>query len=122
MSIDRLHSREELRRSVDGMFSVGYTTLTSIIQGAVFAFLLGILDQEKFWSGDSLTLSPHQWCIAAVAFLTIILTWQEYMIGVTIFNWVPGLIDSIIPFALGVAQFGLCLSIKHGIGWSLESM
>ncbi|WP_236788440.1 hypothetical protein [Amycolatopsis sp. GM8] len=51
-----------------------------------------------------------------VDFLTILAIWQEYMVGATIFAWVPTVLDSMVPFALGAVQFALCTSLRSGFG------
>ena len=115
-------SKLELKSALNNMFSISYITLTSIIQGAVFALLLTVISDVGFDKQGHCVLTPDQWCLTIVALITIVGVWQEYVIGVTVFNWIPSLLDSLIPFALGFSQIGLCFAVKQGLAWGYESM
>ena len=58
---------------------------------------------------------------ALLAFLLIVGVWNEYMMGSTVFKWIPTLIDSLIPFAIGVAEISIILSIERGVRWGFFS-
>src|SRR5579884_3223442 len=86
-------------------FTVAYLTLTSIIQGVALGYLVAVVD------GAASKLPIASWLLAVASFLAIVVLWQEYMIGATIFSWSPTLADSLIPFALGAAE----LAAIHGV-------
>ncbi len=80
-----------------------YMTLISITQGALFAFLLGLIAN----SVDPALISAIN-CRMIIRFLIcaclIIHIWNEYQIATSLYKWVPGLIDIIIPFTLASIQ------------------
>ncbi len=97
------HTRriETILEQIKASFSSVYLTLSSIIQACVFGYLIFLLGTN--WS----SLSPASTTTIAIvtAFLMVILTWNEYMMGATAFRWIPRLKDAFIPFALGISEF-----------------
>ena len=77
---------ESLKRAREAHVTV-YLTLTSIVQGAVLAYLL------SFVSLLSRQISFTGWILTSVTFLLVIITWNEYVMGVITFRWVPDLLD-----------------------------
>lgn len=92
---------ETILEQIKASFSSVYLTLTSIIQACVFGYLIFLLGTN--WGG----LSPASTTTIAIvtAFLVVITTWNEYMMGATAFRWIPRLKDAFIPFALGISEF-----------------
>jgi hypothetical protein len=97
---------ESLKRAIDAHRTV-YLTLTSIVQGAVVAYLL------SFVSLHHSEIGPTGWILTSATFLLVILTWNEYVMGVITFRWVPDIIDSCIPFMLGASQYLLVNAISN---------
>jgi hypothetical protein len=97
--------RESLQRAREAHVTV-YLTLTSIVQGAVLAYLL------SFVSLHSSQITLIGWILTSVTFMLIIITWNEYVMGVITFRWVPDLMDSCIPFMFGASQYVLVNAIN----------
>jgi hypothetical protein len=89
---------ESLKRARESHLNV-YLTLTSIVQGAVLAYLLSAVSIHR---GD---IGIVGWVLASATFLLVVVTWNEYVMGVITFRWVPDLIDSAIPFLFGVSEY-----------------
>jgi hypothetical protein len=107
------HAEEKILSRIEGSFREVYLTLVSIIQGVA----LGYLAQTM---GDAYQqYSANQWARVVAAFLIIIVIWQEYMVGATVFAWVPTMLDSIGPFLLGVGEFLAIAAISRPLSWFL---
>jgi len=105
MSNDDEVKKESLKRARDAHVTV-YLTLTSIVQGAVLAYLL------SFVSLHSSQIALTGWILSSVTFLLVIITWNEYVMGVIAFRWIPDLLDSCIPFMFGASQYFLVNAIS----------
>jgi hypothetical protein len=89
---------ESLKRARESHLTV-YLTLTSIVQGAVLAYLLSFISQHGAAFG------VIGWILTSVTFLLVVVTWNEYVMGVITFRWVPDLVDSAIPFLFGASEY-----------------
>jgi hypothetical protein len=89
-----------LIEAIDHGFREMYLTLISIIQGVAFGFLA-----ERMFNAHGAT--AEQKIAFAICFMMIVTVWHEYMVGSTIFTWTPTLLDSVIPFAIGMTEFQL---------------
>jgi hypothetical protein len=96
----------DLLSALQGSFLSTYLTLTSIIQGVALAYLVVVVDDEMK-SFDS-----AHWLLVATSFLVIAAAWHEYMTAVTVFAWIPRLLDSLIPFFLGGSEVMLIRSLR----------
>jgi hypothetical protein len=92
---------DELMVRVEASFRDLYLQLLSIIQGFAFGFLATTTLEHK---GQ---LDPAEWVALAGCLATIVVVWQDYMVGATAFAWVPTLLDTIVPFGLGIAEFAM---------------
>lgn len=97
-----------LVEAVDHGFREMYLTLTSIIQGVAFGFLA-----ERTFNGQNPTV--EQRIAFTICFMMIVTVWQEYMVGSTVFVWTPTLLDSVIPFAIGMTEFQLIAAARMGV-------
>lgn len=95
---------------IEGSFREIYLTLMSIIQGVA----LGVLYQTI--SDDRASMGPVEWARAAYILLIAVVIWQEYMIGATAWAWVPTVLDSAAPFALGATEFALIFELRAASG------
>lgn len=82
-----------------------YLTLISIVQGAILGYLLSFVDAHR-------NIGTIGWLLASITFIIVVLTWNEYVMGVITFDWVPDLLDSFIPFSLGISQYLLVNTIR----------
>lgn len=101
--------KTEVIKQLEESFRDLYLTLISIIQGVTVAFL-----------AEHLFAAPHpttsQWLAYVVCFLVMVVVWMEYMVGSCAFTWIPTLLDSVIPFSLGMAQFPLIIAARESAG------
>jgi hypothetical protein len=96
----------DLLAALRGSFLSTYLTLTSIIQGVALAYLVVVVDDEMK------TFDSAHWLLVVTTFLIIAAAWHEYMTAVTVFVWVPRLLDSLIPFLLGGSEVMLIRSLR----------
>lgn len=100
---DTIDAPEELLRHLRESFGSSYLTLISILQGV----LLALTFEEVRASVKGGEAGPEVWLPACVTVLVIAIVWNEYRMGATMYQWVPGLLDSLIPFLLGGLQAAL---------------
>jgi hypothetical protein len=105
----------KLTERVESGFREVYLTLISIIQGVTFGFLAA----SAF---SSPTPDRNQWIAYTICFIAIIVVWQEYMVGATAFTWTPTILDSVVPFGVGILEFLLIANVRHGPGAFLASL
>jgi hypothetical protein len=98
--------KAQVIKQLEESFRDLYLTLISINQGVTVAFLA-----EHLFTGPRPTTS--QWLAYAICFLVMIVVWMEYVIGSCAFTWIPTLLDSVIPFSLGMAQFPLIIAARE---------
>lgn len=95
----------QLLSQAKGSHSSTYLTLMSIVQGVTFSFLIFYIISyfERF----------DFYCrlFSFIALVIISLTWNEYVMGVITFVWIPDLIDAFIPFLLGACEIFIIRSI-----------
>jgi hypothetical protein len=83
---------ELLSERLKNQFAPVYLTLTSIIQGVALATLAARV--EATYPGFDAT----NWVLVVATFLSILAIWHEYLMQVVAYVWLPGLLDSIVPF------------------------
>jgi hypothetical protein len=101
-----LASKHRLLSRIEESFHGGYLTLMSIIQGVAFGFLV------QQWPAQKDPFEPHQWILFFITAGFIALAWQEYLIGASMFAWVPTVIDALVPFGLGLVEAIVAASIR----------
>lgn len=104
---DEAAGRPQLRARIKASHGSMLLTLVSIVQGAVFSYLAFVLVDK----GADLTLLG--WVLAAATFVVIVLTWNEYFMGITSIVYIPDMLDSFFPFLMGVVQVGIVHSISN---------
>lgn len=93
-----------------------YLTLMSIIQGVALSFFAFAV------TNNYQTFGTANWILVLCTFVLLILTWFEYIVGVSIFTWLHGLSDSIIPFLLFAAEVMLIQTMSKSDGHWYFSM
>lgn len=86
-----------------------YLILISIVQGVILGYFFKIL-------GEPIKFNSYNWVFAFITLLIIILVWHEYVNGMSIFGWVLTVVDSIIPFLMGIAEWLLISKINDAEG------
>jgi hypothetical protein len=104
----------ELISRIEASFRDVYLTLISIIQGVTFGFLAA----SAF--ADPLP-NANQWIAYIICLTTIIVVWQEYMVGATAFIWTPTVLDAVVPFGIGIVEFLLIANARQSVGEFLTS-
>lgn len=97
-----------IKQLEDG-FREMYLALVSIIQGVTLAFLA-----ERMFGGPPPTV--EQWLAYIICLMMMVTVWMEYMVGSTAFAWIPTLLDSVIPFGLGMAEVPLIIAARMDAG------
>jgi hypothetical protein len=98
---------------IKASYASTYLTLISIIQGAAFAYLATTVDMQPG------RFSLAYWVLVGNTSLLIVEGWDEYVIGITTFVWVPNVIDALLPFALGGAEVFTIGSLRTLSSWLL---
>lgn len=110
---------EEIRDRLRLAFSSSYLTLLSIIQGTALAVLFGKIDHLI---QGPLGFGASQALMALALFLLIVLIWNQYQMGVMLYNWTPKLLDSFIPFTFGLCEFTAILGLERGFRITLLTL
>jgi hypothetical protein len=92
-TVDSKTTPEQVSKRLKDQFTPAYLTLTSIIQGVALSAL--VVRVESHYPQFTAT----NWLLAIATFLAILAVWNEYVMLVLAFVWVPTLLDSAIPFA-----------------------
>jgi hypothetical protein len=91
-----------LLREFESSFDDVYLTLVSVLQGAILALLLEKAEDLLTHPLSTGMAVPGLMVIAQL--MIIVVFWNEYRLGVTLYRWVPTMRDATIPFALATAQ------------------
>jgi hypothetical protein len=91
--VDSKTTPEQVSKRLKDQFTPAYLTLTSIIQGVALSALVVRVESQypQFTATD--------WLLAIATFLAILAVWNEYVMLVLAYVWVPTLLDSALPFA-----------------------
>jgi hypothetical protein len=104
---------QALLRDLRESFAPSYLTLISIIEGV----LLG-LGFELIATGHiAVRLQDPAILLVFNNLVLIMLVWNEYRMGSSMFHWVPALPDAVIPFMLGGFQAALLLTVPRPLSW-----
>ncbi len=101
---------EQIRNRMQETFSSSYLTLLSIIQGTALATLFLKVD----YLVDRQSFHAPQLVLAVGILLSIILLWNQYQMGISLYYWRPSLLDAFIPFSFGIVEFSAILGLEHG--------
>jgi hypothetical protein len=112
--LDTLEEQAQaLLRDLRESFAPSYLTLISIIEGV----LLGLSFELVATGHVQLRLGD---CTSLLLFnnlVLIVLVWNEYRMGSSMFRWVPSLADAVIPFMVGGFQAALVLTLARPLAW-----
>jgi hypothetical protein len=86
-----------------------YFTLLSIVQGVALAFLATNFPSKICWNAENIRF--------LTTFIIIVLTWNEYLMGVASLKWIPTLFDALIPFTLCMIEIFLSKRIADPPKW-----
>ncbi|MBA3823320.1 MAG: hypothetical protein H0X24_05345 [Ktedonobacterales bacterium] len=91
--MDSQTTPEQVSQRLKNQFTPAYLTLTSIIQGVALSALVIRVESNypQFTATD--------WLLSIATFVVILAVWNEYVMMVSAFVWVPTLLDSVVPFA-----------------------
>jgi hypothetical protein len=84
---------EQVSQRLKDQLSPAYLTLTSIIQGVVLSALVVRVESQYP------QFTATNWLLAIATFVTVLAIWNEYVMQILAFVWVPALLDSAVPFA-----------------------
>ena len=113
--MDMKPAPEIISQRLKGQLAPAYLTLTSIIQGVAFAFLATRVEATyaRFDAAD--------WLLTTATFLGFLTLWNEYLMQILMFVWVPTLIDSLVPFAFLASELFTAHFVFHDLrNWLLS--
>ncbi len=107
--MDSQTTPEQISQRLKDQFTPAYLTLTSIIQGVALSALVVRVESHypQFTATD--------WLLAIATFIAILLVWNEYVMMVLTFVWVPTLLDSVVPFAFLVGELFATHFVYHDL-------
>lgn len=105
---------ERVYQRLKDQFAPTYLTLASIIQGVALAFLAQRIE------ATAPQLDAADWLLASATFILYLVVWQEYVMQVLAYVWVPTLLDAAIPFAFLACELFLAHFIYQDLrAWLL---
>jgi hypothetical protein len=109
---DQLEFEERIKESFPSL----YLTLISIIQGVSFGILI-------LKTSESLNIQNYHTVIplSILSFIFIVIVTYEYSWFVGIFRWSPSILDTFIPFALGLFEIFPMFFLTKPSQWCLWS-
>jgi hypothetical protein len=107
---------EIISQRLKGQLTPAYLTLTSIIQGVALAFLAARVEATyaKFDTAN--------WLLTSATFVGFLTLWNEYLMQVLTFVWVPTLVDSLVPFAFLAGELFMAHFVYGGLRYWLLSL
>jgi hypothetical protein len=102
-----------LLRDLRESFAPSYLTLISIIEGV----LLGLSFELLATGNIAVRLNDPAILVVVNNLILIMLVWNEYRMGSSMFRWVPSLADAVIPFMVGGFQAALVLTVPYPLAW-----
>ena len=106
---------EIVSQRLKGQLAPAYLTLTSIIQGVALAFLATRVEATyaRFDAAD--------WLLTTATFLGFLTLWNEYLMQILMFVWMPTLVDSLVPFAFLASELFTAHFVYQGLrNWLLS--
>lgn len=99
--------RLTLERIVDS-FPDAYITLLSILQSAIIGYLIFTVEHNwRSFDGD-----PERWIRSFTTLFCVVIIWNEYRMGSTLLNWIPGISDILIPFCFVVGEVFIVAAVN----------
>lgn len=98
---------EQLLNYAKGSHTSTYLTLISIVQGVAFSFL------SFFVSTHYNDFNFVGWLLSLITLIVIVMTWNEYVMAVISFLWIPDFLDALIPFILGASEIFIVQSLSN---------
>lgn len=106
---------EIISQRLKGQLSPAYLTLTSIIQGVAFAFLATRVE------GTYAQFDATDWLLTGTTFVGFLTLWNEYLMQILMFVWMPTLVDSLVPFAFLATELFTAHFVFHSLrNWLLS--
>ena len=112
--MDMKPAPETVFQRLKGQFAPAYLTLSSIIQGVALAFLAARVEATYA------QFDATNWLLTAATFVGFLTVWNEYLMQVLAFVWVPTLLDSLVPFAFLAGELFMAHFVYNNLrGWLL---
>lgn len=111
-------SEREVRERTLEVFSSSYMTLVSIIQGGAITFLVSKSLEAHQGSGLSVGTGVR----VAATTLTVLVVFYMYSWYTVFVRYVPSIVDSAIPLALGGSEIAMALSLGEPSSWLTWSL
>lgn len=92
---------DELTSELEASFRDVYRQLISVIQGVTFGYLASV----TFSNINNLNIA--KWLALLTCMVALLIVWHEYMVVVTAVAWIPTILDTTLPFGLGIAEFAM---------------
>ncbi len=93
-----------IRERTKDQFPSVLLTLLSIVQALALGMLWTHIEESPFLFEPSFSAAFY-WSQAVVTFLSMLLIWLLYVNTVMRFRWVPGIVESVLPFFIGLLEF-----------------
>ena len=110
---DENNYRRHLKSTSEELFRHGYLTLLGLGQAVAFH----LLAENVFHLYELKHLTFCDIIFSITTILALIHTWNEYFMVLSLFRWIPTLIDSVVPFAIFVTEVFLAKSINDPLVW-----
>jgi hypothetical protein len=101
---------ERVSRRLREQFAPAYLAITGLVQVLVLDALISKVE------GAYADYGAVEWLVAVATFLVCVDIWHEYLMTVLSQVWLPGLLDSLVPFAFLVTE----LVMVHFVGEDLR--
>lgn len=107
---------EIISQRLKGQLTPAYLTLTSIIQGVALAFLAARVEATYA------QFDTANWLLTIATFVGFLTLWNEYLMQVLTFVWMPTLVDSLVPFAFLAGELFMAHFVYGGLRYWLLSL
>lgn len=115
-SLEPQPHHQMMHRKMKDSFTPVYLTVLSVIQAVAMADLASVV------ANGYTQLTSVQWLQAAITFATLIIVWDAFTQVSILWEWVPDIRDSAIPFVIGALELFLIHTIVLSLsGWLFAS-
>ena len=109
-------SPDILKRRIEEVFPAGYLTIIAIIQGVALGAAIVTTQQQLInqrGTVNRLTVVAQ----ALAVFAAIVVITHRYLILTINNRWAPAILDTLVPYGLGVGEIAASIVIGPGAAW-----
>lgn len=112
-------ARKQMQRKIKELHTHSYLTLLSIGQAVSFHILSEEIayNETKMFVPLSLNFPFCPWLLSLETFIILILVWNDFFMVISVYTWIPSLLDATILFSLFATEVFMAKTIMYPQNW-----